>query len=109
MNPIPLAATPNQSLTFNVDGAFWQLHVYQAINQMYMDITRNNVPVISGIRCLGGVGLMPYKYMYAPTYGNFIFDSDADFNLFGSACNLYYLNAAEYQSYKQMLKAGYQA
>jgi hypothetical protein len=92
---IPLIQTPNQLLSFNADGAIWSIQVYQTISFMCADISLNNVPLINGVRCFGGIPLMPYTYMYQPDYGNFVFDTDADWNNFGASCNLFYLDSAE--------------
>lgn len=46
---------------------------------------------------------MPYKYMYAPDFGNFIFDSDVDWTLFGELCNLYYLELSEYEEFQRKM------
>lgn len=102
MFKIPLTSIPNQSISFNMDGAYWEVHVFQAIERMYIDITRNSQVVIQGSRCLGGIPLMPYRYMYAPLFGNFIFDSDADWTKFGNSCNLFYLTADEFTEYSKL-------
>lgn len=107
MKKIPLVAAPNQKLAFNADGAYWQLHIYMAINHMCADISKNGAAVINGVRCVSGVPLMPYSYMSAPNFGNFIFDSDADWELFDSTCNLYYLSKAEIEEYKSELLVSY--
>jgi hypothetical protein len=106
MFQVPLTSIPNQSIAFNVDGAYWQVHVYQSISFMCADITRNGQPVITGVRCFGGIALMPYEYMYEPTFGNFIFDSDADWTNFGLTCNLYYVEQAEFEQFEAMLLSG---
>ena len=110
MYPVPLQPIPTQTVSFNVDNAFWQLKFYQSINFMCCDITLNGTPVMSGVRCFGGFPLLPYDYMSQDgTYGNLIFDSDADWSEFGSTCNLYYLEAAEYQQFELMLLLGVSA
>lgn len=105
MNKIPLSTLPNQQLAFNLDGAYWHLHIYQAVSRMYMDISRNGVKLIDGVRCFGGIGLMPYKHLHLPSFGNFIFDSDADYTNFGNTCQLYYLTLEEYNQFIALGKA----
>lgn len=100
MLAIPLIQSPNQQLSFNADGALWMIKIYQSIQFMCADITLNNVPLINGVRCFGGIPLMPYTYMYAPNFGNFIFDSDADWTNFGGTCNLYYLESDEFATFQ---------
>lgn len=102
MKTVPLTPIPNQTISFNADDAYWELHVYQAVSRMYMDISRDGVLLIRGVRCFGGVGLLPYKHLYAPDFGNFVFDNDADWNLFGGDCTLNYLSAGEYQEYLRL-------
>jgi hypothetical protein len=96
---IPLAAIPNQAISFNVDGAFWSIHVYQAIDHMYADVSRNGEVLITGTRCLVGEPLMPYQFMHLPNYGNFLFDADPDWTTFGESCNLLYLTLPEYKEF----------
>lgn len=106
MYQIPLRSVPNQQISFNLDGAYWQLAIHQSINFMIADITRNGAPVVTGQRCFGGSPLMPYAYMYMPQYGNFVFDSDGDWTAFGAACNLYYLTSSEFADYLASLETG---
>lgn len=103
MFQVPLAATPNQTFAFSQDGAYWQIKVYQSINFMCADITRNGAVVIQGVRCFGGIPLMPYDYMWRPQYGNFMFDSDADWTNFGSSCSCYYLSADELDEFQALI------
>lgn len=105
MDLIPLSAVPNQSVAFNVDGAYWQVRLFQAVDQVYADITRNGDVLITGTRCFGGVGVLPYEDLYAPDFGNFIFDNDVDWTQFGVSCRLYYLDAAELKQYNQLVAA----
>jgi hypothetical protein len=106
---VPLVAVPNQRISFNIDSAFWQLHIYQSISFMCIDIVQNGVPVVTGNRCFGGVPLMPYEYMFDPNYGNFVFDSDGDWTNFGTdgSCNLYYLQVNEFDEFMETIKVGY--
>jgi len=67
---------------------------------MYADISRNGVKLMDGVRCFGGIALMPYSYMHTPNFGNLIFDEDADWTNFASSCNLYYLSAAEFAEFQ---------
>lgn len=103
MYQVPLNQLPNQSVSFNVDGAYWQLKVYQAINSVCADISRNGESIAAGVRCYGGMPLMQYDYMHRPDFGNFVFDSDADWTVFGTSCNLYYLNKTELQQLGQVI------
>ncbi len=109
MNQIPLTALPNQTISFNVDGSYWQLHIYQCVNFMCADVTRDGVAVISGVRCFAGMPLLQYPYMYLPTFGNFIFDSDVDWTNFGISCNLYYLKQSELQQFEELMLNGVSA
>ncbi len=106
MLAIPITQVPNQQISFNADGALWTVHIYQAVNHMCADILLNNVPVINGVRCFGGIALMPYPYMYEPAYGNFMFDTDADWTEFGASCNLYYLEQSEIPLFTAALQQG---
>jgi hypothetical protein len=106
MLAIPLSQVPNQSVSFNADGVLWTIHVYQTINFMCADISKNGVKILDGIRCFGGIPLMQYSYMFAPNLGNFAFDSDADWTEFGASCNLYYLEQDELAIFVAALNEG---
>lgn len=105
MYQVPLTQQANQAIAFNQDGAYWRVRVFQSINFMCADIYRNNVPVILGVRCFGGVPLMPYDYMWKPNFGNFVFDKDADYTEFGESCSLYYLSESELDTYLAAIEA----
>ncbi len=105
MLPIPLSQVPNQAITFNADGAIWDIHIYQSINFMCADVGRGGVPIINGIRCFGGIPLLQYTYQYLPNYGNLVFDTDGDWTNFGSSCNLYYLESDEFAQFQAFMAA----
>lgn len=106
MYRIPLTNVPNQKINFNVDGAYWQLYVYAAIEHMCCTISKNGVVLIEGVRCFGGIPLIPYDYLRIG-FGNFIFNSEVDWNNFGDSCQLYYLNEAEFAEYNAQIDASY--
>ena len=104
MQKIPLISVPNQRLEFNADGAYWQIHIYTALTVMVADVSRNGVNIINGQRCFAGIKLLPYAYMTAPNFGNFIFNGEPDWEQFGVSVDLYHLSAAEMQEYESMLR-----
>lgn len=101
---VPLSQLPNQTVAFNVDGAYWEIHLFQAVDKMYADISRDGVLLISSTRCLSGIGLLPYKHLHEPLFGNFVFDNLVDWTTFGTSCKLYYANLEEWQQYRELLK-----
>jgi hypothetical protein len=103
---VPLKPVPNQTVSFNADGAFWQVHIYQSISFMCADVSVNGNQIVTGVRCFGGIPLLPYGYMTAPGFGNFIFDSDADWTGFGSTSNLFYLEQSEFEQFELMMLLG---
>lgn len=102
MFPIPLNQLPNQAISFNVDGAYWQLRIYQAVDMMYVDISLNGAVLINGVRCFSGIPVIPYEYLHLPKYGNFVFDNPVDWNNFETGCFLYYLKVSEYLEYRAL-------
>lgn len=95
MMKIPLATVPNQSLSFTADSNFWELHLYQASDSMYMDIQIDGNLILSATRCVGGNLLIPYDYLWNPSYGNLVFDAEPDWEEFDITCNLIYLSNSE--------------
>lgn len=105
---IPLASLPNQRIALTLDGFFWEIFIYQAIDEMACDINRNGVSLVSGSRCTACYGLLPYDWMWnspAGPCGNFVFSTEPDWTNFADngSCQLYYLTNAEYQSWLQTL------
>ena len=100
MMKVPLAVLSNQSLSFNADNNFWELHFYQAISNLYVDISIDGVSLPSALRCVAGDLLIPYDYLWNPKYGNLIFNSEPDWEKFGDTCELIYLNNEEANSWK---------
>lgn len=106
---IPLSKLASQEVSFNTDGAYWTIKVYPGVTHMIAEISRNGTLLMSGIRCFGGYKLLPYDYMSAGGFGNFIFDSDADWENFGDygTCNLYYLTADEMEDYESIINEAF--
>jgi len=103
MYQIPLAQVPNQAISFNASGAYWQVRIYQSVRFMCMDVAKNGVTIATGVRCFGGTKILQYPYMYSPAFGNFVFDSDADWTNFGLSCNLYHLDQIELQQLETVM------
>lgn len=103
---IPLNAVPNQRLSFNVENAYWRIKIYQASESMCADVQINGNMVISGTRCFGGIPVVPFRYLTAPTHGNLIFDGEVDWEQFGNSCRLYYLTDQELAQYQRLIERG---
>lgn len=102
MKIIPLSNLPNQSFSFTVDGAYWEVHIYQAIDHMCTDITRNGESLVFGMRCLEGALLLPFSYLWNPGFGNMVFTTEPDWEKFGTTCLLYYLNNDEARQWENL-------
>lgn len=108
MRQIPLSTVPRQTISVTLDGAYWQISLYMSIDKVCADISRNGDAIINGVRCFAGLPLMPFEYQHLPTYGNFYFDSDVDWEQFNNTCNLYYLDVSDYLTYKALEMEGLQ-
>ena len=62
MIEIPLDATPNQLLSFQVGQQFYNLEIKACQDMMYASLTRNNVVISSNSRLVAGGLLLPYQY-----------------------------------------------
>ena len=62
MIEIPLDATPNQLLSFQVGQQFYNLELKALQDMMYASLTRNNVVISSNSRLVAGGLLLPYQY-----------------------------------------------
>lgn len=106
MFQVPLATLANQSISFNVDGAYWQIRLFQCVSMMHADISRDGVKLIDSVRCFSGIPVLPYRHLHLPNFGNFVFDSDPDWTEFGTSCRLFYLTTEELAAYNALVEAG---
>ena len=100
---IPLQTIANQSLNIVLDGNNYtiRLHACEDKNSLVygvtaVDIVRNNIVIVSGMRAVCGTPLIPYAYL---ENGNFIFvtqnDEYPNWNYFGINQFLIYASQAE--------------
>lgn len=96
MRNIPLAVVPSQSISVQVDQTRYVLRVFPIVGAMAVDIQRNGVTILTGVRALAGEPLIRFPYLEE---GNFIFvtvgDELPDWRSFGSSQQLVYLTVAE--------------
>lgn len=108
MQQVPLNAVPSQNLNIQLDGEYWFLEFFLSMEFVCVSISRDGESLISGQRCFVNQPLLPYSYMYEPKFGNFLFDSEVDWQNFNGLCSLYYLDAEEYKEYKDLIRQGYE-
>jgi len=93
---VPLEAVANQELTITLEGSRYNLSIKQSINCMAIDIVRDGVVIITGIRPVAGAPVIPYKYLER---GNFLFLTENDdipwWEKFNITQSLLYLTIAE--------------
>lgn len=93
---IPLQPIPNQSLSVVLDGSSYDIRLNALTDTMAVTIARDNVTLLSGLRVVSQVPLIPYLYL---EQGNFIFtvdDSDIPFYTdFGVTQTLLYFSSEE--------------
>ena len=98
MVSIPLASIPNQRLAIRLEGSLFGLTLKTAGNIMTITINKDGETVVSGMRCLPDMPLIPYRYLEGTT-GNFYFTTAGDeyphYSRFGGADELLYATAAE--------------
>jgi len=98
---IPLEAIPNQSLTIRLEDRRYEIAFNFAGDIMAADITRDDVVVIQGIRCVAGTPILPYEYLEEES-GNFIFQTEndnlPDYTRFGDTQVLLYFSNSELEA-----------
>lgn len=72
MQIIPLQSIPNQQFQVTLDGQFYDIQLRSIGDMMYATISMNNVQIVSGVRCVVGTPLLPYRYLQGDG-GNFVF------------------------------------
>ena len=100
MNIVPLAAVPNQSLSVRLGGQQYDLRVHDCANGvMSIDITINEVIIITGTRLIGNYPIFVSEYM---ENGNFILQTAnqeyPDYTRFGVDQYLIYASQAEIEA-----------
>ena len=100
MQIIPILAIPNQQLSIVLNQVRYDITLKFIDTIMVADIDRDEVRLISGVRCLAQTTLLPYHYLSAN--GNFIFLSDEDstddipdWQRFGVTQQLFYLSPSD--------------
>jgi len=106
MIQIPITNIPNQSFSINLDGNQYDIRIHACGDNivpgsmvMAVDIVRNNVAIVTGMRAVPGFPLIPAKYL---ENGNFIFstqnDDYPDWNQFGITQYLIFASESELQT-----------
>ncbi len=93
---VPLQAIPNQTVSITLGDSSYAVSLRETNGVMSVDLARDNVVLLRGIRAVYGSPLIPYKYLEA---GNFIFltlDGNLpDYTLFGTTQFLLFYSASE--------------
>jgi len=103
---IPIINIPNQSLTLQVDNNQYDLVIHATQDNadgtsgiMAIDVSINNVTILSGIRAVSFFPLIPYDYL---VNGNFIFITQnfeyPDWRKFGITQNMFYVSNDELEA-----------
>lgn len=96
---VPLQPVANQSLTMVLDGSSWEIRLKALDQSMAVTVIRNNVTLLSGLRVVAEVPLIPYRYLES---GNFIFISETKdlpfYPNFGLTQTLLYYSASELEA-----------
>lgn len=95
---IDIAAVPNQTFTTTLDNNRYEINIYQTGNHMCVDITCNEIPLVTGDRIVNGQMWLPFAYL-AGVNGNFILltqnENLPDYTQFGITQTLVYQSASE--------------
>lgn len=99
MMPVTLQSIPLQRTQFVADGQQYDIRVwFDGIDMMFMDVTINNVLIVSSCPCLTGQMVIPYSYLEGDG-GNFIWNTvsggNPNYKNFGASDTLLYASAAE--------------
>jgi hypothetical protein len=93
---VPISAVPNQSFSITLDGNAYDISLYVTNDVMAIDIIRNNIPLVFGLRVVPYYPVIPYLYLED---GNFIFNTENGdypyYDQFGVTQQLIYLSQSE--------------
>lgn len=90
---IPISPTPNQTFSVVLGGENIRIALYQRRTGVFMDVSKNDIRVVSGAICRTGTFIVRAPYLGLP--GDFAFIDmqamdDPDYTGFGSRFLLYY-------------------
>ena len=98
---INLEATPNQSLSANLDDSRYEITLKETAGVMSVDIVRDTVTITQGARVAAGTPLIPYRYQ---EQGNFIFETEGGcipfYDQFGITQFLIYASPSELVAFR---------
>lgn len=96
MLQLELEAAPNQAFSTVLDGLLYDIEIKETNKVMSVSITRSGIPLVSNMRVVNSIPLLPYIYLQK---GNFIFYASNDdiiyYDQFGITQFLLYATQAE--------------
>ena len=96
MKTINITATPNQSLSVQIDSLRYDIRLKETNGIMSIDLARDNIDIVIGSRLVAGQPVISYLYQED---GNFFLstmnDDLPDYTKFGVSQFLYYFTATE--------------
>lgn len=98
MKIIPLSALPSQKLSVLLANQNCQIKVYQKTTGLYVDLSINNVPIVSGVICRNAVQLV--RDTYLGFVGDLVFldtqgSDDPDYTGLAGRFTFVYLEASD--------------
>jgi hypothetical protein len=98
---VPIQQIPNQTLSIVLDNDRYDIDLKSTKTSTIANISRNEILLIEGVRCVGATPLIPYKYLRVGS-GNFIFSTPKElipyYPNFGIDQFLFYFSESELES-----------
>lgn len=98
---VPITATPNQSLSIQVDDVRYSIRLRDIGSMMALDLSIDDVVILQGLRVVANSPLIPYEYLEGDG-GNFLFITELGdlphWDQFESTQTLLYVTATEIES-----------
>jgi len=98
---VPIASIPNQSFSFQPEEVRYDIRLADTGSMMILDLSINEVVVLSGSRITGGAPLIPYQYLENGG-GNFLFLTELGdipyWDQFGITQSLMYVTVSELEA-----------
>jgi hypothetical protein len=98
MLTIPLQPVPSQTLAVLLAGQNCKLAVYQKTTGLYIDLSINDVPVVTAVICRDRARIVrqPYRgFVGELSFSDLLGTSDPDYTQLGSRFALVYLQVAD--------------
>jgi hypothetical protein len=96
MQSLPIQSIPNQAFSIVLDDNKWDFVIKTTNGTVSVSLSRNNIPVISNLRAVAGMRIIPAQYEESGNFAIITLNQELpDYTMFGTSQILVYISAEE--------------